>query len=352
MMTPLHFAFVACNRNVVRFREDPSFIYRCKNMAAALQAAGHQVSLFHLAKFPLGKHFDVVVFHRPQRTVRFVLTLFHLKYRRECVLVADVDDLVFDETFAEFSPGVVNGFVPLATTRKNYLAHRRALARFDLITVSTAPLAAHIASSFPAAHVEILPNAVPLTWRKTEVTKSQGQKEPVISYFPGTRSHDRDFASIAEPLARFLEKYPQARLQVTGPLRLELPARAGQVLQREKVHFDLYPTHFSEAWVNLAPLEATPFNRCKSALKVLEAGYWNVPTVCSPSPDTERFIGAGALPAETPKIWFEQFESLLDPGRYRSVTERLQERVLRAADINVCASRLVQAVLNARKKKG
>lgn len=347
-MTPLNFAFVACNRNAERFREDPSFIYRCQNMAAALTAAGHQVSLFHLTKFPFGKHFDAVVFHRPHRTLRFDLTLFRLKGHKRCVLIADVDDLIFDEAYAEFSPGVVNGLVPLPATRKKFLAHRLALGKFDLITVSTLPLAEHIATSFPTARVEIFPNAVPLAWRKAEGSPLRLEKEQVISYFPGTRSHDRDFSVIVEPLARFLAKYPQSRLQVTGPLDFELPARTAQVLLRAKVPFDVYPALFREAWVNLAPLESTPFNRCKSALKVLEAGYWNVPTLCSPSPDTERFIGAGALPAGTPDLWFEQLESLLDPDRYRTLTEKLRERVLKIADITGDAARLVQVVFDTR----
>ncbi len=351
-MTPLHFAFVACNRNAARFGEDPSFIYRCKNMAAALKAAGHHVSLFHLSTFPLRKRFDAVIFHRPRRTLRFHLNLHSYKQlNSQCVLAADVDDLIFDETFAEFSPGVINNLVSLTKTRKDYQANRLALNEFDLITVSTAPLAEHVTNTFPAARVVILPNAVPLMWRKAEEAALPIEKEPILTYFPGTRSHDRDFAGIVEPLARFLAKYPQSRLQVTGPLHFDLAARPGQILQVKKVPFDVYSTLFRKAWVNLAPLQSTPFNRCKSALKVLEAGYWQVPTVCSSIPDTERFIDAGAFLATTPDAWFDQLESLLDPERYRRVTEKLRERVLKLADVALSAERLLQVVLDARTRK-
>ena len=350
-MTPLQFAFVACNRNAGRFRDDPSFIYRCENMADALKVAGHQVSLFHISQFPLNQRFDTVVFHRPRQSVRFALTLLLLKRQKHCVLAADLDDLVFDEALAEFSPGVVNGLVSLTTARKNFLAHQKAMNRLDLLTVSTDPLAKHARAIFPAAQVVIIPNAVPLEWRKADERVHQGKKKLVVTYFPGTRSHDRDFSLIAEPLTAFLEKYPETCLQVTGPLTFDLQARPGQILKREKVSFENYPSLFRDSWVNLAPLESTPFNRCKSALKVIEAGYWTIPTVCSPTSDTSRFSEAGALPAKTPEDWFAQMEALLDPDHYRVVTDKLRERTLQVADVFCFASRLVQTVLEAREKK-
>ncbi len=350
-MTPLQFAFVACNRNAGRFRDDPSFIYRCENMAAALRAGGHQVSLFHLTKFPLGKRFDAVVFHRPRQSVRFALTLLLLKRLKHCVLTADLDDLVFDEALAEFSPGVVNGLVSLTTARKNFLAHRKAMNRLDLLTVSTDPLEKHTRALFPAAQVVTIPNAVPLVWRKAVERVHQGKKELVVTYFPGTRSHDRDFSLIAEPLTAFLKKHSKTRLQVTGPLNFALQARPGQIIHREKVSFENYPHLFQDSWVNLAPLESTPFNQCKSALKVMEAGFWTIPTVCSPTSDTERFTGAGALQADKPRDWLQHLEALLDPGYYQVVSDKLRERTLKMADVHCFASRLVQTVLEARERK-
>lgn len=350
-MKVLHFAFVACNRNAARFRDDPSFVYRCENIAAALQEEGHKVSLFHVSRFPLGLRFDAVIFHRPKQTVRLLLTLYFLKNYRQSVLVADFDDLIFDPLLAEYSPGVINGLISIKTTRKYFQAHRLALAHFNLITVSTEPLAELIGTSFPSARVELLPNSIHFVWRKNKISIPQPQKKLVITYFPGTRSHDRDFAHIAEPLSRFLRKHPESRLQLTGPLQFDLSARAGQISHREKVSFDKYPAQFCDSWVNLSPLETTPFNRCKSALKVLEAGFWGVPTICSPFPDAERFSDAGALMADTTDEWFEHLESLLDLNHYRCVTENLRERVLKVADSTAFSSQLVDAVRMMEKAK-
>lgn len=343
-MKPLHFAFVACNRNAARFREDPSFIYRCENMAAALEAAGHRVTLLHLKSLPLFGRFDVAVLHRPRWSTRLALSLSLLR-RRRTVLVADFDDLVFEAGFAEASPGVVNGLVCLETTRKNFQAAGRALHLFDRITVSTEPLAAYVRRRLPSVRIEVVPNAVHLAWRQAAEPKSPvAQTLPVLTYFPGTRSHDRDFAMIAGALERFLKKHPEASLQVTGPLKLSLSTRPGQLVHRGKVPFSEYHRHFQGGWVNLAPLEDTPFNLCKSALKVLEAGYWNIPTICSPTPDALRFAAAGALPAVGEDAWLNQLESMLDPELYQRVSTGLRERVLQVAQVEDCANSLIAFV--------
>jgi hypothetical protein len=342
-LTSLHFAFVACNRNASRFREDSSFIYRCENPAAALEEAGHRTALLHLSSFPLLSRFDVVVFHRPRWSLR-LLAILALLRRRGTVAIADFDDLVFDRNFAEASPGVVNALVSLKATSRNFQAAHRALSLFDRVTVSTEPLAAHVNACFPHALVKIVPNAVHLSWRRKTEEETPTRTGRIITYFPGTRSHDRDFAVVSDVLARFLERHEDVRLHVTGPLHFELPARPGQVIRREKVPYGEFHRYFKEGWVNIAPLETTPFNRCKSALKVLEAGYWNIPTVCTPIPDAERLEGAGALVAEGSEAWLARLESLLDGDYYDATTDGLRERVLKVAAAEDSAEGLIDFI--------
>jgi hypothetical protein len=280
------------------------------------------------------------VFHRPPQSLHLRLLLAVL-CRRGAKVLADVDDLIFDEALAEFSPGVLNNLVTLKETRRQFAANRRALARFDAITVSTEPLAEHVRRCFPSARVTVLPNGVHRSWRSMS-ERGEKPSAPVITYFPGTRSHDRDFGVYAEGVAAFLAKYPEARLEVTGPLNFGMTARPGQVVHREKIPFDRYHEHVRTGWVNLAPLELTPFTRCKSALKVLEAGYWGIPTVCTPIADAERFRNAGALPADDAEACFRWLEAMMDPARYREVTEGLSQRVLEVADVDREARRLLE----------
>jgi len=325
-------AFVACNRNRHRFRADPSFAHRCENMALALQAQGVRSELLHFTSLSLLSRFKVVVFHRPRHHPVLSVVCAWLRWKG-VTLVADIDDLVFDESFAGFSPAVLNGRLSLRKIEQQFRSHRRALAGFDRITVSTEPLAEHVRRCFPNARLAVVPNGVPCAWEKLDAATPKPPREPVLLYLPGTPSHDRDFGLFAPAVAAFLAKYPQARLEITGPLRFYLSARNDQVICHEKVPFEVYHERIRRGWLNLAPLEQTPFTRCKSALKVLEAGFWAVPTVCSPNPDTERFRGAGALFAENSADCLKWLETSMDPVIYWSFRAGLREKVLSVADM-------------------
>jgi hypothetical protein len=346
----LRIAFVAGTRNPQLFQDDPSFIYRCQNLGLALQRLGHQVSWLHWSMLRPRQRFDVTVFHRPRYSLIWRARLWWLR-RQGTILLADVDDLIFDPALARHSPGVVNGLVSLAKTARQFAEHRTALQCFDRVTVSTGPLAEHVRGHLPQAAVRILPNAVHLSWLGANAERTAQSYSPVVTYFPGTRSHDRDFAVYADGVANFLAAHREARLEVTGPLNFHLQARPGQVVRHEKMPFVNYADHVRLAWVNLAPLEPTPFTRCKSALKVLETGFWGIPTVCSPLPDAERFVSAGAVFAPDGPACFAALQALTKPSCYAEVTRGLSERVLARADVREVARSFLQFVRAASGSK-
>jgi glycosyltransferase involved in cell wall biosynthesis len=284
------------------------------------------------------------VFHRPQASWRLAGLRAWLR-QHGTRTVADVDDLVFNPSLAGFSPGVANGLVSLRTTTNQFQAHQRALARFDLITVSTAPLMAHAVALFAQAQVAVVPNSVPWRWR--DMPANPMPRQPgLLTYLPGTRSHDRDFAGVAGALSRVLARHPQAHLRVTGPLNFALEARPGQVSRQEKLPFDKFHTALQSASVNLAPLEDTPFTRCKSAIKVMEAAWWNIPTVCSNWPDVRRFAQAGAVVANTEAEFETNLERLLtDEAHHTAVCEGLRARLLPLADVHQVAHGWLSFVL-------
>jgi glycosyltransferase involved in cell wall biosynthesis len=341
----MRIAFIAGNRSPGRFLEDPSLLYRCENLAAGLRARGHQTMLTHVTRVPPWAPIDVAVFHRPRMNFRLRALLTVLR-RRGVRLVADVDDLIFDEQLAQYSPGVMNRLVSLDAMRTQFAAHRQALSTFDTITVSTTPLAEEAEHRFPHAQIVRLPNAVHHSWREltTHMTEPLG-RVPVVTYLPGTHSHDRDFATITPALVRLLATHARLNLHITGRLEFDLAARPCQLKHQPRVRYaELYPI-VRAGWLNVAPLEATPFTRCKSALKVIEAGFWGIPTVCSPLPDAERFVDAGAICAETPEQWYQQVERLLlDPDHYATKTARLRERVLARADVYAVAKKFLSAM--------
>lgn len=331
-------AFLACNKRPDLYARDPAFVYRCMNLAYGVAAQGHEVWCGHLAAFPWMQTWDVVVLHRPRSTLRWWVVTSWLR-RRGVRVLADVDDLVMDPALAQCSPGVMNGLVSLSATQKQFAAHQRALLAVDGISVSTQPLAEHIRRLMPSVPVLVIPNAVHHSWRHRPVVHSNPGVQ-VLAYMPGTRSHDRDFAMLVPAMERVLQRHPETQLRVTGPLNFRLNARNGQVTHLEKLPFEDYHRCFEGVAINLAPLEETPFTLCKSALKIMEAAWWNVPTVCSDFPDAARFDKVGALRASSAQEFEDHLECLLvNSDRLHAQSLGLRDRVLPLADV-MATSRL------------
>ncbi len=333
--------FVASNRNADLYRNDPAFVYRCENLGQALSKQGHDVHFTHLTKLKWKEGYQTAIFHRPIASVRLWYLLRQLRLRG-VVVIADFDDLVFDEAYVDCSPGVLNGLVSRRVTRRRFRAHRRALSWFDGVTVSTEPLANHVRRLFPSIRVEVIHNGVHLAWRHESQDVPANEGKRIITYFPGTRSHHRDFAQIREPLSHFLREHPEVKLQITGPLVFSIDADPRQISHEERVPFSEYQTRVRNSWVNLAPLEETPFNQCKSALKVLEAGYWGIPTLCSSNADNARFSSAGAWIATKPEEWIDNLERLLNEAEYQRATHELRQRTVELADVDKQAKLLLQ----------
>jgi len=124
-----------------------------------------------------------------------------------------------------------------------------------------------------------------------------------------------------------------------------MPALVRSSIARPRVPFSTFHTQFREPHVNLAPLEHTPFTECKSALKVMEAAWWNMPTVCTPIPDVMRFANAGACLAGNAEAFEAHLEQLLsDPTHYQSASDGLRDRVRPLADVYAVARDWVTAV--------
>lgn len=231
-------------------------------------------------------------------------------------LVADFDDLLFDEGVG--LPDSVYGGLTERARAERLACYASSLRSFHAFTVSTRALARRLARRVPDQPVTVIPNGLSEAWvsQGNELyRKFQRDDRKVIRYFAGSPSHDRDFATIVPQLAAFLAQHPEVRLEVVGPVRFnagEFPP--GTVAAVPSVEYDILPELLASTWVNLAPLEPTPFNDCKSALKVLESGAFDCPTLASPSDDVLRHVelGAPAIVCRSGHDWYEALVSLLD----------------------------------------
>lgn len=346
-MKSLRFAFVCCRPKAAGFESGPSFIYRCQNLGLALEAAGHHVRLAHYSKLDqlfnynnsASPPYDVIVFHRPRYSFGFRLALRRLR-KAGTLCVADFDDMVFAPQWAQYSPGVVNQQVTLKQTQKNFQVHAKALGLFRFASVSTLPLQEDMQQSHGITPW-FIPNAVHLHWRTPAPTEHTA-RPPLLTYFPGTRSHDRDFAMIKAPLAAYMADHPEVRLEITGELADDSILKdfnSTQLTRHPKQSFANYRAHVARSTVNLAPLETTQFNQRKSALKAIEASFFNTPTLASPIPDMQRLSGAGAiLVGDKPDDWYHAIKTHMHSA---DTHQHLRASILEHADAQRIAAQFI-----------
>jgi hypothetical protein len=330
-------SFLSHSRNRALYRRDPSFFYRCENLCEALQNPSHPAQCLHRKDHVLRRTSrEVIVCHRPRDSWLWRRWLEKARYSG-VTLVAEVDDLIFDPALANHSPAVRNRHLPLWRTKRLFAANHRALARFEFISASTEPLATELSRCFPAAKVGVFRNALPKAWAGFPLAPANLR---TLTYLPGTRGHNADFARIRGPLEEFLRRHPDWKLLIAGPLDFAVQLRSGQLERLPRVPFEQYHEIVQRGAINLAPLENSPFNRCKSALKIMEAGFFGIPSVASPIPDAERFAGDGVEFASTPEEWLVALTRLADRFPYSdSWREQLRERVVRNASIEREAAR-------------
>lgn len=338
-MPPLQICFVSDHPRRRFFRQDASFIYRCENLGLALQAMGHEVRLLHLNELLLrpGRP-DVAVFLRPSHSWRMQLGLALLR-RRGCRVVADTDDLNFDPAMAAYRPSVLAGSASLRKTERKFASALAALALFDRITVSTDELQHRLRSVLPQMPSAVIPNAVHRSWRLLQLPPASRR---VVTYFSGTGTHDRDFALVAPALRQLLDEEPDLAVQVVG--RLDTPLQHPRLERVAKLPFADYPAAVAASWLNVAPLEDTPFTRGKSALKTIEAGFFGVPTVATPLGDTLRLQVPGVLFAQTEADWLQQLRSAAQPDERARLSQGLADRLQPLSDVDAFAAQWLRFV--------
>lgn len=337
----MKYLFISFVKNKTRYREDPSFIYRCENLALALGRQGVEAKLIHLNTLDLGmiRSADCIVLHRPLFSAKFwvLVTLLRGLGKR---IVADYDDLVFDPNFAAYSPACLNALSPLSEVQQKYRLHRKAINYIDAFTVSTEPLMGYLQRCLPGVRVGVIPNAVHMSWRECNVDRSVKKTGPrVIAYMSGTRSHDRDFIEVKPALEQLLNMHSDLIFRVIGRLDFDLNVPPEKVERIDRLTYDEYGRSFTSVDVNIAPLEDTPFNRCKSALKAIEAGFWGVPTVASKNADYQRVQAAGVWCVKNRDQWLDQLGCALAASTQPGVRGRISRENRKLASVDVISGR-------------
>ncbi|MCP5037502.1 MAG: glycosyltransferase family 4 protein, partial [Rhodobacteraceae bacterium] len=140
-----------------------------------------------------------------------------------------------------------------------------------------------------------------------------------VGFASGSQGHEVDFALIQNDIIGFLEADPHRRLVILGHFDPKwLPVELTDRIERhEFLGYEAYLEVLASLDCAVMPLADDQFNRCKSAVRVLDAAAVAVPSLVGPVSDmaqvvkdsvTGRVIGSG-------ESWVEALEALAgDPG--------------------------------------
>ncbi len=146
-----------------------------------------------------------------------------------------------------------------------------------VITVTTQTLADEIMANFaiPSSRIVVIPNALPFD-RGQFVRNSTDSAGEFI--YAGGASHYRDTTLLPKLGERLTFAGYQEGHEEWDKIQ-QVHHRSHYMRAREVTEYmGLYEGYRCA----LAPLRATRFNRCKSNLKILEAGAVGIPIICSP----------------------------------------------------------------------
>ncbi|WP_048861614.1 glycosyltransferase, partial [Acidisphaera rubrifaciens] len=292
----------------------PGHVYRVARFADAARMADAEVEVIDAAdlhrRFDRLVGSDVVIIWRADwsATLERAIRLMRANGTR---IFYDIDDLMFDRALATVE--VIDGIrsVGLDTDETAALFDRvlLAMAYTDGCTCTTEELAYQVRRKRMPSYV--LPNGFDtaaharsrLAVRRRRATGGDGLIR--IGYAGGSRTHQRDFAIVAGPVARVLAARPDCRLVLFHDVAYDRPlidvaefpalhARAHQIEWRDTVPTDALPDELARFDINLAPLEAgNPFCEAKSEIKIFEAALVEVPTIASPTGPFRRAVRDG-----------------------------------------------------------
>lgn len=242
-------------------------------------------------------------------------------------LIADYDDLIFGtEDIALVSSAVKNGTLTPERAVDAFSSNLAGLLQFDMVTVSTEPLAERVRQFNPGAQVAVVPNVIPesiLATHRELATPFRLRPTTSIGYFAGTRSHDKDFPVVEAALHRVLSENPDFSLLIVGPVAVPAAiASLANVSSAPVVNYLRLPALMTMCATVIAPLETSTFNDCKSRVKFLEAALGGCRLIASPIPDMQA-IGAEHLTlASTMDDWYEALSEVPDAASRADLARR------------------------------
>jgi glycosyltransferase involved in cell wall biosynthesis len=321
----------------------PGHVYRVQRLASAIQRLGHSavvVSASDIARQQRSIASSQLIFIWRTPWSPILERLVDAARSTGAKLIFDVDDHMLDPGLARTD--AIDGIRTLGLASVEVVSfYTKILQTFVKCDAGLAPTdyLAHVMRAHQKP-VITLPNgfdreALFASRLATRRLASVAADDLIrIGYAGGTRTHQRDFASISQVLARLLREKRNVRLvlfQHEGKPIVdltefpELLPVCDQIELHDLVPLQDLPEQLARFSINVAPLEVgNAFCEAKSELKYFEAALVNVPTVASP---TEPFRSAiqhnvTGLLAQTTEDWYGALSLLISDANKRQTIGR------------------------------
>lgn len=245
-------------------------------------------------------------------------------------IIYDIDDLLIDPNLAKIE--IVDGIRSSGSTekaaKKFFELLQTSMLQADYCSATTTFLVDYMRSF--AKKTFLLPNGFDENiWYASRLalrTRLASTHDDLIriGYAGGSRTHQKDFAKIADVIAQLLRERSNCRLVLFRKEMLpctdidEFPALLAvsqQIEWREMVPLKDLPLEMARFDINLVPLEVgNAFCEAKSELKFFESALVEVPVVASPTQTFREAIedGETGFLASDANSWYSILSKLLD----------------------------------------
>lgn len=225
------------------------------------------------------------------------------------------------------------------------------LGHADMVTVTT-DILADVFRQYND-NVKVLQNCLDLNqWNRLDVKRKNPDEVRIC--WAGGHSHWEDLYLIREPLREIGEKYQNVKIIMVGymPQGMKKHFREGQIEFHEWVETPAHPFRMAALDIDIAliPLAETPFNRSKSAIKWMEFGALEIPSVTSFVPPyseikSDEYLNNGIfIDGNDKNGWIKGLELLIENHELRKqLGKNAREFVKNNFDINTQYNQWVKA---------
>lgn len=297
--------------------------YRIMQKKEQLVSAGYNVEtvdyLHSQESLQLINNFDIIIFYRVPAGPTTIKTIEYARALGK-ITFYDIDDLLIDPV----NPPIIESYggqVPpeaYINLIKDTSLFRAAATLCDYAISSTKPLLQKLSSLVRTGKGFLHRNA--LDTHILNVTKDVRNTGYVsIFYGSGTLAHNSDFIDEALPaIKKILSRHANVKLVTVG--HLKLPTEFTETHRHQLIQLPIiknpenYLSLLSSADINIAVLHNDTINDCKSEIKWMEAGFFGIPSVVSPTKNYLDVVndGVDGYIASTTDQWYACLDQLIN----------------------------------------